>query len=266
MPMNQYAGEPTANTGRSPALWADQYELARMIETGRGYRLNDDFLLFKEDTGGWAVGGTNETTVVPADELGGVVTIGATGADKDEGYMTSGNNEGGFCKIYSTTPKELWYEARIKVSSILDQAGFVGLSEEGLAGADTLTDDDGDLGNFDFLGFHFDNAGPATVDFVYRKAGSAAVVMIAGADTLVAGTWVKLGFQYDGKYLKCYVDGVLVEIDSTVTGYKAQDGMKIADATNFPDGEILAALFGIKDGAGAAKTMPIDWVDCVQER
>lgn len=251
----QYRGYVAGN-GPTPEIWHDAPTIPQMLENPAiGYFINDDFMQFVEATGGWVAGGTNATCVVPADEVGGVIRVGSTGADNDEGYLTSGNNEGGCCKIYTTAPKKLWFEARVRTTSVTDQGLFIGLSEEALAAADTLANDSANLAAKDFVGFHADTAAPTILDAVWRISTAAAQVHKASAQVLVAGTWYKLGFTFDGTILEYYVDGVQVGTDLTVS-----------TATSFPDGEELAVLIGVHDGAGAAKSIDIDWVRLIQER
>ena len=265
MAKNMYRGD-NADAGPSREIWANCPVADMLVDPNTGYYFYDDFLLFLEDTGGWLCAGTNDTCTNLATEVGGVIQVGATGADNDEGYLTSGNNEAGWGKMYTTTPKELWWEARVRINSITDVGTFVGLSEEGLAAADTLTNNDAALASKDMVGFHADTAAPATLDCVYRTAAATAVVAKAAAQTLVATTWYKLGLHFDGKYLNWYINGVREALTSTITGVVVGKGLKVSAATDFPDGEELAVLIGVHDGEGAAKNIDIDWVRCAQLR
>ena len=260
-----YKGDNTGN-GPSPQIWANCPVLDIMEDPNKGYHFFDDFLQFLEDTGGWLVAGANDTCAYVATEVGGVINVGATGADNDEGYLTSGNNEAGMVKVYTTTPRKMWFEARVRTTSIVDQAVFIGLAEEGLAAADTLSNDDGDLASKDFVGFHADTAAPTLLDCVYREAAATGIVPKASAQTLVAATWYKLGMYFDGTYLHYYVDGVEESLTSTITGVDVDKGLKVSAATDFPDGEELAVLIGVHDGEGAAKSIDIDWVRVAQLR
>ena len=267
MAKNYWAGEPsTVTTGPSYAVWANCPWEDMLVDPSVGYCLWEDFILALEDTGGWLSGGTTDYCAMLATEVGGVVRVGATASDNDEGYLTSGNNEAGFVKIYTTTPKELWFEARVRPSSITDVGMFCGLAEEGLAAADTLANNTAALASKDFVGFHSDTAGPTALDCVYRKASKTGVVPKAAAQTMVAETWYKLGMYFDGTYLKYFVDGEEEQLTSTITGVDVNKGLKVVSATDFPDGEELAVLIGCHDGEGAAKYVDIDWVRVAQLR
>lgn len=272
MAKNQYAGElSTAHTGPSWKLWADCPWADFILDPAQGITLWEDFHNALENTGGWLVAGTNPTATFTATELNGVFAVGSTGADNDEGYITSGNNEAGFVSISSTTPKKLWFEARIRPSSITDVAMFVGLSEEGLAAADTLANNTGALASKDFVGFHSDTAGPTALDCVYREESQDAVVTKATAQTIEAAAWYKLGLHYDRRFLHWYIDGVEEALTSTVTGVTTDRitgvyAQEISAATNFPDAEELAVLIGCHDGEGAAKQVEMDWIRVAAER
>jgi hypothetical protein len=243
-----YANDLTG-AGPSPAIWADCPVLDILEDPSRGYGFFDDFVQMVEATGGWAAGGTNNTCTNVATQVGGVAQVGTGSSDNDEGWLTSGNNEAGMAKIYTTTPRKLWFEARVQFSRLTDSGLFVGCAEEALAAAGTLADDTGVLASKDFVGFHAATATPTVLHFVYRKAGSAAVNIKATALTAVISTWYKLGFRFDGNYLRGYVDGV--ELASPLL---------VSTATNFPDGEELAALLGVKTGTTAAVNVLVDWV------
>jgi len=252
-----YQGADTS-AGPCPSIWGDCPWLEMIADPRQGYLLWDDFTQFTDDTGnGWIISGTNDTHVLDADQVGGVLNLGVAGADNDDAYMSSGNNEQGIGKIYSTTPRDLWFEARVQMSSVTDMAHFIGMAEEGLAAADTLANDTGALASKDFVGFHADTAAPTALDAVWRKATKTAQVHKAGAKTIAISTWYKLGFRYHAATdtLRYYVDGTQVGTDLDVSG-----------ATDFPDGEELCILIGIHDGAGAASNIKIDWVRFAQRR
>lgn len=255
MRKTMYRGN-NAGRGISGNIWYDCNFLEMLWDNNMGTILDDDFTQALEATHGWAVGGTNNTATFLATEINGVMQIGATGADNDEGWLTSGNNEAGMVKFADAAPRRVWFEARIRLPSIADQGVFVGLAEEGLAAAATLIDDTGALASKDMVGFHIDTDAPSTIDAVYRTAAAAATVHSAGVQTAVAATWYKLGMRYglDDK-LQYYVDGV-----------KKGDPLDVsANTTLFPDDEELAVLIGVKTGEAVVKYIDVDWVRCVGE-
>jgi hypothetical protein len=106
------------------------------------------------------------------------------------------------------------------------------------------------------IGFNLAEAASATMTFAYRKAGQALTVNIAALKTIVAATWYKFGFLYDGaaptnKRIRVFVDGEEQSTYVTATN--------IAAAT-FPSGEELNPLIGLKNGAGAVTQWDVDWV------
>ena len=69
---------------------------------------------------------------------------------------------------------------------------------------------------------------------------------------MVADTYIKLGFAYDGKSeIAIFADGVQVGTSAV---------------TNLPDDEVLTVSFGIQNGEAVAKTMSIDYVFASKER
>ena len=251
----EYRGSVTGD-GPSPAIWADIDLKDAFFDFARGVLLQDDFVLFEENNHGWLIAGTNPTNTLPADELYGVVEIGATGADNDEAFMVSGNNEQGAFKIDQDSSQRCAFECRVKLNSVAAETAFVfGLSEEGLAAADSLANDTGALGDKDWVVFHSDCAAPTALDFVTRVSGTAAQVHGAGLQTLVAATWYKLGFIFDGvKTIDVYIDGAQV------------DTLDISASTSFPDSEELSVILGVKTGEGVAKQFDVDWVRVYMDR
>lgn len=201
-----------------------------------------------EDTGG---------AIAPlATSVTGVLEIATDATDNDEIWLQYGSGTSVLGKISDTAGDTfpLIFECRLNVDQIASGNVFVGLGEEGLAAADTITDA-GALASKDLIGFQSLEATPTVFDFVYRKAGQAAQVVKTGAHTAVADTFVKLGFIFDpkaptAKRITAFVNGV--EVTTYVTG------TNIAAAT-FPDAEELSPLFGVKNSTTVAKKLRLDW-------
>jgi len=243
-------------TGASPAVWADCPRDEIAFDSAVGIIYEDEFVNTPQMISAQNVAkyasyiDTGVTIKQSASETNGAVVVAGNNADNDEGSITTGGNSGTMVVISDTASaaKKLWFEATIKVESIADDntAFFVGLSEEGLAAADTLVDDTAELAQKDFIGFRTLTADGDALLFSYRK-GSGAIVSIAldtASAVLVADTYVKVGFVYDpeaidAKKIKLFVDGV--EQANAVTA------TQIATAT-FPDGEELAMLLATKNG------------------
>lgn len=230
-----------------------------------GWVLEDDFLdcptfattvvqkgyLTYQDTGVTMQSATGATG------QGGVLEVAGNDADNDEGSIVA--NPLGAPFIISDTAAEeygLAAEFRIKKASIADNAlsFFIGLSEEATAAANALVDDTGVVADKDHIGFSCVAAAGETVNWVYKKAGQTAQTALAAAHTLVADTYVKLGFLYlptrkASKRIACFVNGVEQSTYITSTN--------IAAAT-FPDGEELTFHFATKVGAAAESKAQLD--------
>lgn len=216
--------------------------VGRYASSGSGY-------LSYEDTGG--------SITQLATEIGGVARITTDGTDNDEVWLQPGMATSVFGKVSDTAgdDKLLIFEARFRVGQVTDTYNtFIGLSEEGLAAADTVTDA-GALASKDLLGFWVLEGDGDSLKFGYRKAGQAVQTVGTFGTALAASTWYKVGLVYDpreipAKRIKFFVNNV--EQTSYVTA------TNIAAAT-FPDAEELQPLFGIKNGSAAASNVDLDW-------
>ncbi len=191
----------------------------------------------------------------------GVVQASTMDTTQDESVMSTGSPS----FIVSDTAsdaKKLWFEARVKKSTIANQAQamFIGLGWDhgsGVSVAKTLclTDTAGALGAFSFIGFHVDQADGDAIDFTYKAEGQSAVVVKAGVEVPEATVFMKLGFVYDpnapaAKQIKIFVNNVEQTTYVTAT--------QIAVAT-FPDAEPMAMVWCAKTGSGATGTAEMDW-------
>jgi hypothetical protein len=258
-----------ANTGRypSPAIWSSCPIEELQADPGKGLYFHDDFENFSQhvsdqDTQKYASYiDTGVTIKQLAGVENGVIEIAGNDADNDEGVLSG---HGPMVNIQDAKAnKKLWFEARVKKASIANNAlaMFIGLAFDSNGGVPisktlALTDDDGSLGAFAFLGFHVDQADGDAMDFVYKAHGQTAVVVIAGVHVPVADTYVKLGFVYDpaadaAKRIAVFVDNVEQTTYVTETN--------IATAT-FPDNEHLSLCWVTKVGTGSAEVKAqMDW-------
>jgi hypothetical protein len=281
----QYRGDHGCN-GPSPIIWADCPWLGAIEDPNIGYGFHDDFVVCPNtDAGlfegagecpGGAYGFYGDAGVVSkaepqtteGDAIGGILEVSGNDADNDEFVMSTLSP----CFIISDTAayaKKLWFECRWKKASVADNACaiFCGLGwdhGDGVSVAKTLclTDDDGALGAFSFLGFHVDQANGDACDAVYKAEGGAQTVNKAGIDVPVADTYAKMGFVYDpdagtANRITWYIDEV--KQTTYVTG------AQIAAAT-FPDAEPMAMVFAVKVGAAAESRAQLDWWRCFQMR
>ena len=259
-----------SDAGPSPALWASCPVADMLVDPNVGYHFFDDFLNFSgsaTDSLGWDIYiDTSNTVTQVATEVGGVIRLETDATDNDAPIITSGGGTGVLGKIVSGTGKDLWFEARVRVSSaaLSEMAIFVGMTEEGLAANDGLISDNPDtdiatvMADKDYIGFaNFTNAAPVFAA-CYKKSGGTDQVVDSDVHTIALDTWVKLGFRFDvaNDKLTYYVNGV------------EQASFDVGDAgtTNFPSGEELAITIGFKNGAATAKKLDVDWVRFAQLR
>lgn len=258
----------SGGAGLSPRLWGRvSGQMSTPDGQVPGFFVGDNFLNTKIDadnTNGYGYyADTGGTVTQLATASGGVVRIATDSTDNDEVWISAGAATGVFGAVSDTagSDKLTIFEARFRVGQVTNAYNiFVGLSEEGLAAADTVTDA-GALASKDLLGFWVLEADGDALSFGYRKAGQTAQTTISSAQVLVASTWYKVGFIYDpkaptSKRISVYVDNE--EKSTYVTG------TNIAAAT-FPDGEELTFLAGLKNGAGTAHSLDIDWWAFFQE-
>lgn len=258
--------------GLSPRLWKHlQGQNLSTDGSTSGYGVIEDFLNFgaiapaiSGTTAGTAHGGygyyvdtaTSACSIKNiATAVGGVCQFSNGATDNHESWLTSGGNSGVLGKVASTSSKKMIFEAKFRVGQVADSLHnvFIGLSEEGLAAADTVTDA-GALASKDFLGFTILEGDGDALKFVYRKAGQAMQTLFTYGTALSASTWYNVGFVFDpeeeaAKRIKIYINNVEQTTYVTATNISA---------ATFPDGEELAYLAGIKNGAATAVTLDVD--------
>jgi hypothetical protein len=260
-----YVGGLSADTSVGPSrnLWQKCPWDQIIRDPNIGYAFWDDFLNFGTHVSDQDVQqyssyiDTGVTIKQLATEVGGVIEVAGNDADNDEGSISTGGNSGVMGKVTASSGKPLWFEARVKKASIADNAlaFFIGMSEEGLAAADTLANDTGEVASKDFIGFQTLHAEGETILGIYRKAGQNKGTVTGATATLVADTYIKVGFYFDGfSTLTYYINGLPV---GTVTDISA---------ATFPNDEELALLWATKVGAAAESKAQIDWWRFAQKR
>lgn len=184
----------------------------------------------------------------------GAAEVAGNDADNDEGSLQAHGVE---AKIDSDDLSIVCFEARFKKASIADNALalFLGLMEPGKAAAEALTDNDGAMPDFDHIGFHVDHAAGEQLDFVFTKAGQSDTVVLSGAHTLVADTYVNVGFIIDPRFPPSKRGQIV--IDNVIqTTYLTQTQI---EADGFPDDEPLARMLATKVGAASESKLQLDW-------
>lgn len=209
-----------------------------------------------------------DTTAVETGSRGGVLRLLTDATDNDGPVIQYQTANGAAPFLIGNTAGaawKLWYEARIRKSTITDNqcAIFAGLSQVNCA-ADNglLTDDTGDVvDSISAIGFRVLHDNGEELDFVYQDAAQTSPVeVIANITAMVASTWIKVGFVYDpnevdARKIKIYVNGD--EQGTYVTTANI-------DAATFPENDAMTLVFGSKNGEATACNFDIDWVRCVQ--
>ncbi len=190
-------------------------------------------------------------------------------ADNDQISLQWGGHEltpfGSF--PFSVIPgmsKDLAFECRLKVNTIADNIGDIFIGLAGAAGvapaavsvpitqtADTLAT------TLSLLGFHKQSGDGDKVDLAYERA-SGTVARKADVGTLVADTYIKLGFRYSGrnKTVSIFVDGEEVtssRVTPAVTG-----------ATPWPNDYMAPIIATMQVDGTTGMTPTVDWWACAQ--
>lgn len=224
--------------------------------------------------------GYNDTTVDPTDaavptttpavdENGpSAIVIQADTTDNDlaciqAGGITAGGSTMTPFHVIPTRYQELAFECRIKVSSIHETATsgetnlFIGLAgTAACANSGVWVDDSASMASNNFLGFTRMGAMSSTMDFKYQRV-SGTESQKDDVVTLVADTYVKLGFRYHASRKQCsvWVDGEEVtaaRVSSTITG-----------ATPWPS-LYMNFLAATQYQATTSHALYIDWWACAQ--
>jgi hypothetical protein len=165
-------------------------------------------------------------------------------------------------------PFPLWFECRIKKSSVADNTcafaiGLAsGVNDTRAADNGLLEDDTGDIvDSISFIGFRNKHDNGEELDFVYQDgAQTAPTEAAANCATLAADTYVKLGFYYNPNAIAAR--RITLFVDNAQLGtYVTQTNI---DTSTFPEDDMMGFVFGTKNGAATATTGTIDWWRCAQ--
>lgn len=188
--------------------------------------------------GDWTIttteAGAGSATEALTNADGGVLLITNAAGDNDRDFF----NKVGESFLFATG-KQVWFEARFKVSDATQSDWVMGLQITDTTPLDVT----------DGVFFQKDD-GDTNIDFHVEKNGTATTSTAVG--TNADDTYVRAGFYYDGaSAVKAFIDGVHVDTLAV---------------TNLPDDEELTISFGIQNGAAAAKTMSVDYIFAAKER
>lgn len=267
----------------SPKLWRGFGAPTNMGPSGSSYQTPsgntvfgffDDFHTFNATSlvGNYAnLLGTGCTAALAADTATekGVLALSLDGnAANDEAVLKWG---GTLSAPFKLADNDLVFECRLAVSAIT-AAKFswaVGLGQADMITTDLLfVDTTAALADKNFLGFVKLAAEGAAVDGSYKADGQtyqngATKTKLDSLATMVANTYVKLGFRYRAhpKTLEWYVNGSMPGGATSPARLTATE----IDAATFPDDVFLAPIIGVKDVAGdTALSIKLDWWACAQ--
>lgn len=202
--------------------------------------------------------------------VGGGITI-FNSTDNEEAWLQWGGATGAPFIISDTAAnlRELIFEFAFKVNSVTDDkfGFFIGLAEEGSAGADFITDA-GALKDADYFGFFRDEADGDALDIVYKKNGQTAVTHKGDWKTIAADTWYHVGFRYNAanKVITPWfgtgdrsTTKMAPDTDNVITASDISSSTDI-----FPDGEELAPIVGLKSAHADDAQLDIRLACCAQ--
>lgn len=227
---NGYFWDKDYSPQEGNSLWASCPMLAMLQDPSVGHVYDEHFDTYV--AGDWTITEVGSGSQALANEAGGVLLL-TTGATENNG--PNYNKKGESWKLAAGKP--LWYEIKLKISDATQSDFLVGLSITDTEMLGAVTDD---------VSFRkIDES--ASVSFVTEKNSTETTT--ASVHTMVADTYVRLGFFFDGAgTIYAYVNGVLVATHTT----------------NIPDDEELCVAFQVTTGEAVAKTMSIDYIRVAQ--
>lgn len=179
-------------------------------------------------------------TVGVANADGGILAITNDTADNDHQFLQwSGETASGAVETWKfATKKQFWFKARFKVSDATNSDLVLGLQ---ITDTSPLSVSDG---------VYFIKADDAATLEFKTTLNSTSTTSTVG--TLTDDTYVVVGFHYDG--------------NDKVDVYLNENRVATQGITNLVTDEELTLSFGIQNGAGAAKTLSVDYILVSKER
>ena len=258
----------SANTDRgpSPGIWGDCPILSILDGSLAGIMVIDDFekggLVTSPTTSAALVGvpysgfGDTGSTITDAAELGGAITLTSDGTSNDATSLFS------LTTAFQTglTKGPLWFEARVKLSSLLttESGFFLGLADN-TAKTTTipLGATAGALGDLNLVGWHALDTDVRTIKSCYKSDGVDAVDVESVATAITEATYVKLGFRKDRAGLVTWFINNLPQ----ATTFQVLNDL----GTGFPGDAVMGPCVSLAVGAATgAQTLIMDWWRCVQ--
>lgn len=259
---SSYQDNITADTSRypSPGIWSALDALSE--REGRTVGVWDDFATFPvtwgTTEGNWSrykTFGSSGAAGADGDTVGGVLKM--TEATDDEG-MTLATTGLPFQII--NTGGMLGFEARIACSTINNAAGgmFVGLADQiTYSVGEPITTGGVILTTGNYVGWYRVEADGDQLDAIAQEDSETLVTVKADAHTLVADTYVKVGFLFEPvkKLVTYFVNGVPLSATKAVSD---------TAGSAFPNDVRLGMVFGFTSGATTPSVWSMDWWKCYQ--
>ena len=236
--------------GSSRRYDGDNDDFAGVLDAGAGGTGTVGRYRFAKDTGG---------TLVSDLTIRGGWLKGATAATLNDG-ITLKSGPGGYLE---TLP--LFFESRLKLPS--NGEVFVGITA---AATSTSTDgilaDGGGLIQTDLMGFHIVNG---SISFKSGVTGQAAVTLADNLATVSTDGTHSLGFVFSRKPVTSTYEKLNVFIDNNMVGNipatSLSDNTKVPLSDPYAETPVLkplASTIAVKNNAGAAMNISIDWLYC----
>ena len=230
----------------APSRFPNGISTHKITQTLQAYPLPDptevalDFEEFQQYVAAdWTVTNTtSHDTIALVAGAGGILGIaaGASTASTDVGVIQANPLNTNFAST-----QQVWFYAGFKCLSALNEAIIAGISTSNATMAPTD-------------GIYFTKAAAAaTFDLVIRKSSTSTT--LASVATLVADTYIRLGYHYNGNgQVDVYVNDVKVASTTTMT--------------NLPTATAMGMTVGVKASATSPTTglLSVDWLMSAQER
>lgn len=188
----------------------------------------------------WVITETGTGTRAVGNLDGGVLVVTNAAADDDANFLQwSGNTASGAVETWKfESEKPLWFKARFKLSDATQSDFVIGLQ---ITDTTPLAVTDG---------VYFLKAdGSTTLNLLVTKNSTSTTTAAA---TLVADTYVTIGFVYDG--------------GSNIDIYLNDNRVASSATTNLPDDEELTISFGVQNGEAVAKILSLDYLFVSKQR
>jgi hypothetical protein len=206
---------------------------------------------------GWRYIGDGNGNVTSVDGAGGRLQIACTASANDEQYLsldgfTTGGND--FFNVTANSGKALWAEFKVRASSITNGAHFAGFATHAANAANFMADTTTEFADVGLFGFAVDHDAPTQWIWTHKASGQT----VQESTQVVANDAtndVRLQLHFDGgTTLKVFANDVKLSTEYSVS------------AATFPTGVAMVPMFGVKNPAGAARNLQIDYLDIIQGR